>query len=324
MSSSMSSSSNHFWNSRGKMWVCKTRWWLSMAWMNAMGILCRAWSWSLWPSQWLSMVIRFLSSGQFSVVLNPISIMNSHHTLAPIFCPRSSCLCQRAMMAISSATFVTSSVFVLLLTLFLEYTLDILVSIAVGLWIYAATLVRFMMDQHAVSPQQQLEDILAFHAWWIQLNAKSNATAKLDAFYKMIMDCISPEHHLPIVQQLLLVCHTVSVAALHTTSNIFGLTLDELKHALSKLYSVLTFIPEEKRGWGELFPGSVHISFYHAFFMEFLLDKTWSGEYWLEDQCHYTALVSKVLCLFKALYVMNGISCGVSFFPSDISCSKWN
>ena len=157
-------------------------------------------------------------------------------------------------MAISSTTFMTSSVFVLLLTLFSEYTLDILVSMAVGLWIYAATLVRFMMDQHAVSPQQQLENVLAFHAQWIQSNAKSNVTAELDAFYKMIMDCISPEHYLPIVQQLLLVRHTASVVALHTISNILGLTLDELKHALSKLYSILTFIPEEERGWGELFP----------------------------------------------------------------------
>jgi len=90
----------------------------------------------------------------------------------------------------------------------------------------------------------------------------------------MIMDCISPEHYLSIVQQLLLVRHTASVAALHTISNILGLTLNELKHALSKLYFILTFIPEEERGWGELFPGSVHISFYHASFMEFLLDKT--------------------------------------------------
>jgi len=52
----------------------------------------------------------------------------------------------------------------------LENTLDILVSMAAGLWIYAATLVRFIMDQHAVSPQRQLEDVLAFCAWRIQLN----------------------------------------------------------------------------------------------------------------------------------------------------------
>jgi len=125
-------------------------------------------------------------------------------------------------------------------------TLDILTAMVAGLWIYAATLVRFIMDQHAVSPQQQLEDVLTFRAQQIQSNTKSNVTSELDAFYKMIMDYIFPEHHLPIVQQLLLVRHTASGAALHTISNILGLTLDELKNALSKLYSVLTFIPEER------------------------------------------------------------------------------
>jgi len=202
-----------------------------------------------------------------------------------------------------------------------EDILDILMAIAAGLWIYATTLVRFITDQHAVSPQRQLEDVLIFHAWWIQSNTKSNVTAKLDAFYKMIMDCIPSEHHLPIVQRSLLIHHTVSGAVLHILSNILDLTLDELKCILSKLHSILTFIPKE-RDWGEPFPGSVHISFYHASFMEFLLNKTRSGEYWLEDQRHYTALAIKVLGLFKALYGMNGISQGTLSIPDDISCSE--
>ena len=209
-----------------------------------------------------------------------------------------------------------------------EDTLDILVSMAAGLWIYAATLVRFIMDEHAVSPQRQLAGVLTFHEQRTQSNTESNVTAELDAFYKMIMDRISPEHHLPIVQQSLLIHHTASGAALHTIANILDLTLEELKNALSRLHSVLTFIPEiipeKEREWGEPFHGSVHISFYHASFMEFLLSKTRSEEYWLKDRRHYTALAHKVLRLFKDLYAMNGISRGMSFFPDDISCSKWN
>ena len=139
------------------------------------------------------------------------------------------------------------------------------------------------------------------------------------------MDHIFPEHHLPIVQQSLLIHHTTSVATLCTISNILDLTLDELKHILSKLHSILTFIPEWERFWKELFPGSIHISFHHtSSFMEFLLDKTRSGNYWLEDQRHYTTLASKVLHLFKALYMMNRISRGVSSIPDDISCCKCN
>jgi len=174
---------------------------------------------------------------------------------------------------------------------------------AAGLWIYAATIVRFIMDPENL-PRQQPEDILARR---MQSSTKSNVTVESDAFYKLIMDHISPKHHLPIVQQSLLIYHTTSEAALHTLSNILGLTLDELKNAFSDHHFVLT---------------STRISFYDASFMEFLLDKTRSGEYWLEDHRHYTALATKVLRLFKALYAMNGISRGMSSFPGDISCCE--
>jgi len=140
----------------------------------------------------------------------------------------------------------------------------------------------------------------------------------------MIMSRVSLKHYLPTIQQALLIHHTASGEALHTIANILSLTLNELKHALSKLHSVLTFISKGKREWGEPFPGSVCISFYHVSFMEFLLDKTRSGEYCLEDRHHYTALAIKILGLFKDLYAMNEISQGMSFFPSDISCCEWD
>ena len=179
-----------------------------------------------------------------------------------------------------------------------EGTLDILVSMAAELWIYAVTLVRFIMD-HEYLRRQQLDRVLEFHSQRIQSNTKSSVTAELDAFYQMIISQISSKH-LPIVQQSLLIHHTTSEATLHI------------------------FTPEEERDWGDPFPGSAHISFYHASFLEFLLDKTRSGEYCLEDQRHYIALVTKVLCLFKDLYGMNGISRGTLSIPDDISCCEWN
>ena len=142
----------------------------------------------------------------------------------------------------------------------------------------------------------------------------------------MIISRISSEY-LPIFQQALYIHHTSSKKPddilltavwspdrpgiqLYVLANILGHTVASLKHALSKLQSVLTFISEKEMYCGEPFPGSVHISFYHASFMEFLLDKTRSGEYSLKDHCHYTALATKILCLFKDLYVINGISRG--------------
>jgi len=219
-----------------------------------------------------------------------------------------------------------------------EDTLDILVSMVAGLWIYAATLVRFIMDPD-LFPDQQLGLVLKFHSQQekrIQSNTESSVTAEPDGFYQMIISRISSEY-LPIFQQALYIHHTSSKKPddilltavwspdrpgiqLYVLANILGHAVMSLKHALSKLQSVLTFISKKEMYWGEPFPGSVHIFFYHASFMEFLLDKTRSGEYWLEDRCHYTALAPKVLCLFKDLYAMNGISRGTSFFPGDISC----
>jgi len=90
-----------------------------------------------------------------------------------------------------------------------EDTLDILASIVAGLWIYAATLVKFIMDPD-LFPEQQLDLVLAFHLQkerQIQLNTKSSVTGELNVFYQMIMSCISHKH-LPIVQQVLLIHYT--------------------------------------------------------------------------------------------------------------------
>jgi len=78
-------------------------------------------------------------------------------------------------------------------------TLDILVSMVAGLWMYAATLVRFIMDPD-LFPEQQLGLVLKFHSQQekrIQSNTESSVTAELDGFYQMIISRISSEH-LPI------------------------------------------------------------------------------------------------------------------------------
>ena len=95
----------------------------------------------------------------------------------------------------------------------------------------------------------------------------------------MIISHISLKHYLPTIQKVLLIHHTTDMVTLDTISNIMSLILKELKYALSKLHSVLTFIPRRKTLCEELFPEFVHISFYYASFIEFLLDKTKSEEY---------------------------------------------
>ena len=117
-----------------------------------------------------------------------------------------------------------------------EDTLNILVAIAAGLWVYAATIVRFIIDQGF--PPQQLDRVLEFHLQRMQLDTKSSVTAELDAFYGIIITHISFKH-LPITQQSLLIHHITSEVTLHMLYNVQGLALEDLKHTLFKLYSVL-------------------------------------------------------------------------------------
>ena len=135
------------------------------------------------------------------------------------------------------------------------------------------------MDLDTLSSQWQLEDVLAFHKQYTQSNPESNVTAELDTFYNMIMSYVFLKHHLPTIKKVLLIYHTTDMVTLDTISNTLSLTLEELKYALSKLYSILTFISGRKRLWREPFSRSVYISFYYASFMEFLLDKTRLKEY---------------------------------------------
>jgi len=168
------------------------------------------------------------------------------------------------------------------------------------------------MDLDALSPQQQLEDVLALAS-----HSRHNQTPSqmsplnLMHFIKTIMSCISLKHQLPAIQQALLIHRTVSEATLHTIANILGLTSGIIETRLVKApLSSHIYIRE-----GEPFPGSVHISFYHASFIEFFLDQTRSEDYWLEDHRRYTALVPKVLHIFQDMYAMNEISHGMSFIP---------
>jgi len=130
-----------------------------------------------------------------------------------------------------------------------EDTLNILVAIAAGLWVYAAIIVKFIMDQGL--PPQQLDCVLEFHSQQMQLDTKLSVTAKLDVFYEVIISHISSKH-LSITQQSLLIYHIKSEITLHMLCNVQGLTLEDLKYTLSKLYSVLTLY-RRRYSWASCF-----------------------------------------------------------------------
>ncbi|KAJ3560994.1 hypothetical protein NP233_g10475 [Leucocoprinus birnbaumii] len=217
-----------------------------------------------------------------------------------------------------------------------EEDLDTLVKMVAGLFIYAATVVRFILDPNALSPQRQLKDVLAFFSQQQSTATTascthSSVTTELDAFYSLIMRRI-PLAMLPIVQQILLAFRTMDNVPKRVPANILGLSLQELDNSLSRLHSVLTFRPQGNGEgywsfWEEdIWVGSARILFYHASFMDFLFDQQRSKEFWIGNPCHYTSLALKGLMLSQKLYEMNGLSRGekwqrlgeiLSVFPAD-------
>ncbi|KAF5350478.1 hypothetical protein D9756_008607 [Leucocoprinus leucothites] len=201
-----------------------------------------------------------------------------------------------------------------------EEDLSTLVQMVAGLFIYAAVIVKFIMDPDALSPQRQLQDVLSVFSdrmHMTQFNEQESPLAGLDAFYRMIMSRI-PEKILPIVQQILLVqtkwdlFHQASKSPLvRLLANLFRLSLQEFENCFSKLSSVPTFkeymLSESERG-KDGWPGSLMVVFYHASFLEFLRDQRRSGKYWIENQRHWSSLAVKGLRLLKDIYATNGLS----------------
>ncbi|KAJ3554291.1 hypothetical protein NP233_g12450 [Leucocoprinus birnbaumii] len=205
--------------------------------------------------------------------------------------------------------------------------LDILVRLVAGLFIYAATIVRFIMDPKALSPQRQFLEVRRLYE---RQENHSGVTLELDAFYSLLMSQI-PSKQLLIVQQFLLINHEISRNTWQQTpqrpdiptkspskeivqqgiripANILGLTMQELENCFSRLRSVLAFrLPKNSRSSYSC-PESTMIYFYHASFLEFLLSKSRSGEYWIKDQRHYAAIAVRGLRLFNDMFMMNGIS----------------
>jgi hypothetical protein len=209
--------------------------------------------------------------------------------------------------------------------------LETLVDMVAGLFVYASTIVKYIMDPNAFSPERQLGDVLSLRSL-LPTNPRSNPIAGLDEFYWMIMNRIPP-NVLPIVQQILLVNNEACgdydndrIEPIRTLANVLGLTLSESENALSKLRSVLTLrcLPEMYLPRTHIFepdlPGSSKIFFFHASFMEFLLDPTRSKNFCLDNQTHWQFLATRGLRLMKDMYAMNGTPLG-RWLP-DLACNN--
>ncbi|KAJ3570080.1 hypothetical protein NP233_g4635 [Leucocoprinus birnbaumii] len=206
--------------------------------------------------------------------------------------------------------------------------LNTLVKLVAGLFIYAATIVRFIMNPDSL-PERQLKVLISFCSdslWEQSLQAEigseqTNPLSELDDLYHEIMRGVSTNRNiLKIIQQVLLLHHELSRGLQLTTpdlknisppptrllANIVGLSLMELRGALTKLYPVIGLRESERSEIRSNQWGSETIFFHHASFLEFLLDRTRSKDFWIGQQCHWVSLTVRSLSLLNRMYDMNG------------------
>ncbi|KAF9450119.1 hypothetical protein P691DRAFT_701940 [Macrolepiota fuliginosa MF-IS2] len=155
-----------------------------------------------------------------------------------------------------------------------------LVNVSAGLWIYPATLVRFIRDPDS-SPVDQLDAVLALFKEGNGRTSSGHPLMELDLFYTLIMRRV-PSRILPVVQRILLLFESSSMAVSQPFDwvkfgevvnrpivKVLGLSELQFENACSSLRAVLKFNPLSRLG----------ITFYHASFMEFLADATRSNKF---------------------------------------------
>lgn len=148
---------------------------------------------------------------------------------------------------------------------------------ALGLFVFASTVIRFVDDPHLCNPISQLAIIVALP---LTENPQVNPLSTLHVLYTTILDNV-PKSLLPTLK-LLLGCamktplvgpdEDVDEIPLVFNATLFGLQQHTVYSALRKLHSVIKVPPPEDSGRQD-------IRFYHASFADYLRDVSKSGEY---------------------------------------------
>ncbi|KAJ3570487.1 hypothetical protein NP233_g4364 [Leucocoprinus birnbaumii] len=158
-------------------------------------------------------------------------------------------------------------------TWFSEDDIQTLVNLCAGLFIYAATIERFVRRSASFGPASQLRAVLSLAR---RVGSLQSHTAhplhELDLFYTLIMEQV-PREVLPTLQSILLLRSFASLPfdlESRHISAILGLDQPQFSHICGFLHSVLKL---------EGVPGNYpDLSFYHASFMDFMQDRTRSRE----------------------------------------------
>lgn len=150
-----------------------------------------------------------------------------------------------------------------------ELDIETVVNLVAGLFIYAATIIRFVGEHNSLGPDDQLRAVLTLAASTKGKTKAGHPLAELDLFYTLIMHRI-PSKILPAIQKVLLLRSADDTPVLvFLYANVLGFSELQIQSALGSLQSVLHL---------DSGPDPV-VRFYHAFFLDFIQDPERSGEF---------------------------------------------
>ncbi|KAF5351231.1 hypothetical protein D9756_008303 [Leucocoprinus leucothites] len=159
-----------------------------------------------------------------------------------------------------------------------EADVAVLVKLTAGLWVYAATVARFIGSPMSLGPVSQLRLVLSLGRDSESGESKpTNPLTQLDLFYHLIMQQV-PSSIVSTVQKILLlnwVYGAPEVDKVLELANVFELSEEEFRVACGFLRSVLRLDDSDK----------APIKFYHSSFMEFMEDWNRSKEFCIYKSC---------------------------------------
>ncbi|KAF5356326.1 hypothetical protein D9756_003679 [Leucocoprinus leucothites] len=149
-----------------------------------------------------------------------------------------------------------------------EEALALLVEHGAGLWIYVATMIRFIKDENSYGPKDQLQIVLEFMKDVSDKAWADNPLAEMDFFYTLIMQRIPLKLRITVRKILLL--HSFRSLNLAGIAGSLDLSVEQLRRACASIQSVME-LPGSHLG-------SMRINFYHASFLDFMKDPQRSKE----------------------------------------------
>ncbi len=155
-----------------------------------------------------------------------------------------------------------------------EMVIGTLVDLSAGLFIYTATIVRFLRERNSLGPVDQLQAVLSL-ATRVAVNGSGHPLAELDTFYTLIMRRV-PSKILPMLKKILLLNVFSPQSYMYKRTNliinILGISDQQFQNACGSLHSVLSI-------------ESQNLEFYHASFSDFLQDRERSKEFCIYSDC---------------------------------------